>query len=266
MKRFPAHGNHAEFGDRRSDMHSHSCRSLGYIALLSLCKAAKELPQIPFLQLDFYHIKTPQLMGIIAGCVVFIVTISIVIYLLYSSGTLGRAWEEIVQDGTSVSLKAAMQPQPVTTSQQFASEPELYDYLLELRNNLPILMAIPHLDGLQVFIRGLHQGDVIELFHASSGQAVFHESSYDPQRLWGWIDDRDIGYDTGKHPWSSKQQYATFLQQSAGAAHAVIIDKEFKRPIGLISLVDNCPHNLTIRVGKPMCSLDCHFITLSGLL
>lgn len=43
-------------------------------------------------QFNISNIKTPQLLGIIFGCVVFLATISVVIYLLYASGTLSRAF------------------------------------------------------------------------------------------------------------------------------------------------------------------------------
>jgi hypothetical protein len=42
----------------------------------------------PALAFDVLRIKTPQLVGIVAGCVVFAVTILTVLYLLYASGAI----------------------------------------------------------------------------------------------------------------------------------------------------------------------------------
>lgn len=202
--------------------------------------AEKVLVQNPsYLQLDFLHIKTPQLIGIIAGCVVFTVTIGTVLYLLYASGTLTRALAEIATDPKG-GRKAA------PSSPQFTAEPMLYDHLLAARSKIPLLLNVPLLAGKQVLLRMLAAADLDEAFQASCGQAVFHESAYDPQRIWGWS-----GADSVRGPWTSPQAFATHLQQSAGSgAQLVVVDKEFKRIIGMICLVDNHPADLTIRIGS----------------
>eukprot|EP01039_Chlorochromonas_danica_P006433 gene6433-7095_t len=215
--------------------------------------AGRTVQNLPYLQLDFYHIKTPQLIGIIAGCLVFTVTISTVFYLLYESGTLGRAWKEIADDASAKSpapthTVSATRSSP-DTSPQFTQEPELYDHLLKARETLPAKVVVPEMSARLVKVRALAnkkdeaEQDLAELYAASNGSPVFHESAYSPERIWGWLEKEN----DAATPWQSMEAFTSHLQWSGD--HVVIIDKEFRRAIGLISLVENCPQNLTIRIG-----------------
>ena len=53
-----------------------------------------EVNNVLTLVLNAFAIKTPQLIGIIAGCVVFVITIGTVFYLLYASGSLKKLAED----------------------------------------------------------------------------------------------------------------------------------------------------------------------------
>eukprot|EP01031_Cornospumella_fuschlensis_P035309 gene35309-42784_t len=213
--------------------------------------AEKPLPKnVPFLQLDFYHIKTPQLIGIILGCIVFTVTVSTVIYLLYASGTLGRAFTEIAGEA-SKATPGQSQASSKSQSPQFAGEYELYEHLLKARKLLPIKPHVAEAVGELVIIRTLNFDlHADELYQCCNGQAIFHESSYDPMRIWGWL---QVAYDVenSQAPWSSLDNFTGYLKSfPTNSSHIIIIDKEFKRAIGLISLVDNDVPNLSIRVGN----------------
>lgn len=204
---------------------------------------------LPFLKLDFYHIKTPQLIGIIAGCIVFTVTISVVIYLLYASGTLSRAVQEIVEDANGLKPRttagSAAQPQ-VSAAPQFQHEPELYEHLLRARESLPVTPSIPSMSGKQIQIRELQEKDIEFLFSTCNGSPVFHESAYDPSRIWGWTENSEH-----TKPWTSLDAFKQYLDGFAkSGCHTVILDAEFKRPIGLISITDNNLSNLSIRIGN----------------
>jgi hypothetical protein len=84
-------------------------------------------------------IKTPQLIGIIAGCLVFVVTISVVIYLLYVSGTFSKLVEELQGDAQKAAGGKGQQPQQQEKSYllpQLVTIPELYDELIKARQEL----------------------------------------------------------------------------------------------------------------------------------
>ena len=87
-------------------------------------------------------IKTPQLIGIIAGCFVFVATISVVIVLLVQSGTMSRFRDEMMMGGP-----VSMSGKRMSTAPQFSALPELYDHLLDATMTLPLQPRIDDLVG-----------------------------------------------------------------------------------------------------------------------
>ena len=71
------------------------------------------------------ELKTPQLIGIIAGFCVFVITVSAVVYLLYKSGSWGKFVTEM-QSGKPLVIHSAKVNS--VTMQEF---PKLYDHLLD---------------------------------------------------------------------------------------------------------------------------------------
>lgn len=187
------------------------------------------------------YIKTPQLIGILAGCLVFSITISVVIYLLFASGSLAKLAEEL-QEEVAPKSKQNKNKKLADLHPQFSSVPELYDELIKARDSLPQKPAPPILRGKCVLIRKLlGESDHVQLTAVSDGRAIFHESSYDSARIWGWID-REGGEPPTK---------PSFGSSDANSESLVIVDVELNRPVGMINLVDSCPKHLSIRVGKP---------------
>ena len=134
------------------------------------------------------YIKTPQLVGILAGCLVFSITISVVIYLLFASGSLAKLAEEL-QEEVAPKSKLDKRKKIADLHPQFNSVPELYDELIKARDSLPLKPAPPILHGKRVLIRKVQgESDHVQLTAISDGRAIFHESSYDSARIWGWID------------------------------------------------------------------------------
>ena len=82
----------------------------------------------PHIMLDSLSIKTPQLIGIILGCIVFWVTIAVVIYLLYASGALSNVFSTHKKESTSIDKKQNF---------PFIEFPRLYDDLLQAASSLP---------------------------------------------------------------------------------------------------------------------------------
>lgn len=183
-------------------------------------------------------LKTPQLMGILAGVFVFLVTISVVAALLYHSGTLGRFVAEI-KEGRPIEL-GRLGDAPETVLQT----PELYDHLLSAAKSLPSQPAIPLLRGARVHVRKLLETDCEHVVAASDGRAIFHESCYDPMRVWGWS---LLAEETP--PSSSVDRFrSAFCNPSNNSCHVVIIDNELEAPIGMLSLTNNAPQHLSIQI------------------
>ena len=209
-----------------------------------------EVNNVLTLVLNAFAIKTPQLIGIIAGCVVFVITIGTVFYLLYASGSLKKLAEEL-KTGQVTSTGAKGKEQTVTP--QFTSQPELYDHLLQARQSLVNTPHPPILKGSSISIRLYNPlTDYHELQLLSDGRALFHESAYDPARISGWLDiDRyipELQTSTTIPAYKILDNASTLVD----GCHMVIIDLELNKLIGMLSLVDNCPRNLSIRIGKKL--------------
>lgn len=186
------------------------------------------------------YIKTPQLIGIVAGCMVFSITISVVLYLLVASGSLSKLAEELQADALPKS--AQDKKTPTDLHPQFGLIPELYDELIKARRSLPLCPELPsnHLKGKSVSVRTFDKSrDEADLAAVSDGRAIFHESSYNPARIWGWIDSEvhSVGIER------------EFGPTAPNAQSLVIVDLELNRNIGMITLADNCPADLSIRIG-----------------
>lgn len=185
------------------------------------------------------YIKTPQLIGIVAGCMVFSITIAVVFYLLFASGSLSKLAEELHAD----TLPKSSKDKKITTDlhPQFGLIPELYDELISARSSLPLRPEPPVLQGKMVRVRKFDKSmDDTQLAAISDGRAIFHESSYDPARIWGWIDCEV----------QSVEKKREFGPKAPNAQALVVVDQELDQAIGMITLTDNCPANLSVRIGR----------------
>ena len=216
--------------------------------------------------LDITTIQGPQLIGILAGCLVFTVTIGVVFYLLYASGTLSRAVSELKNNIDSYDKNNNVPP-------QISEAPMLYDHLLEASLQLPNQININELKGKTTTIRKLNSDiDINIILSICNGSAIYGESAYDPARIWGWIDhnldtpdiyiendkQNDKLIDTEKqiiikehsipHPSASEKSFLSFYNDKN--THYVIYDQVIKKPIGMFSLTDNIPKYLTIRISN----------------
>ena len=216
-------------------------------------------------KLDVTTIHGPQLVGILAGCLVFTVTICVVFYLLYASGTLSRAASELKHNVNAYDKKNNVPP-------QISECPMLYDHLLEaslqLSNND---ININELKSKNAIIKKLKHNDDDEInmiLSISNGTAIYGESAYDPSRIWGWIDQdknvTDIYIEEEKqndnsiinvikehdipYPSSSEKSFRSFYNDKNN--HFVIYDPVIKKPVGMFSLTDNIPKYLTIRISN----------------
>jgi hypothetical protein len=217
---------------------------LALIAFLNCpCVFAGNLDK-PEFNFDIYNIKTPQLIGILFGFVVFTVTISSVCYLLYSSGTFRRLQEEL-QSGKQISFGRAVSKVP-----QVFEQPELYDHLIEASRKLPLKVPISEIKGKGVILKPLTKDDYNNLFIVGNGSAQFHESSYDPERLWGWLYDFHSKTNKDLRPYTSIESFELFLKEKDNSKHFTITDIKLQKIVGMVSLTNNDPQNLSIQLGN----------------
>lgn len=204
---------------------------------------------------SFTHIKTPQLIGIVAGCSVFTITITAVIFLLYKSGTLSRFADEMMS-GAPLSLKINKKE---NSAPQNSMLPELYEHLLLSALSLPVKPCVPQISGLNMVISEIDfETDILNLIKASNGSALYGESAYDPARIWGWINCSEgcrkelINSTSSAISWPSEstEGFKDRFKQTVNSQHLVISDKVTQKQIGMLSLVDNKPQDLSIRIGE----------------
>lgn len=303
-------------------------------ALAVIVVDANTAPEFQF-QLEM---KTPQLIGIIAGFVVFCITVMSVIYLLVQSGSWSKFVEEM-QSGKPLEIGKAgsSNRQAGKLLKDYA---KLYDNLLEASRTLPLVIENVEIESTRIIVRNIDLSDsatstastgasssstdrhdtdtsltkdssnnkpsksskllnrdktiegkfndIVELYAACNGSAIYHESAYDPLRLWMWHESGRVvpnpkavvpqtledvplvSDDTIEFPIKSHEEYADFLRSRCGSSGSsvlnegsavalneaapvsvlCIVDKEFGRPVGTIDLVCNSPKNLTIQLGR----------------
>eukprot|EP00603_Paraphysomonas_imperforata_P013675 CAMPEP_0114450412 /NCGR_PEP_ID=MMETSP0104-20121206/446_1 /TAXON_ID=37642 ORGANISM="Paraphysomonas imperforata, Strain PA2" /NCGR_SAMPLE_ID=MMETSP0104 /ASSEMBLY_ACC=CAM_ASM_000202 /LENGTH=378 /DNA_ID=CAMNT_0001622551 /DNA_START=1 /DNA_END=1137 /DNA_ORIENTATION=+ len=213
-------------------------------AITSDAKATRYPPGVkpPQFEFDVFNIKTPQFIGIVFGVLVFTLTIMTVVMLMYKSGTLSRFQSEI-QSGAPLRINLG---DKTSVTPQTSSQPELYDHLIEATEQLPLTLRVPLLKGKLIELREYDENlDLDHLLEASNGQACFHESSYDPSRIWGWLPNFSSSL-----PSQDRATLAKCLASSKEEhhSHLVIVDPTLKRAVGMLSLVDNSTKNLSVRI------------------
>ena len=216
---------------------------------------------IPALLNIILTIKTPQLIGIIAGIIVFHTTVITVILLLYYSGTFSRLKDEL-----SSNSEISKSPD----SPQFQLIPQLYDHLLQASDSLPVKPNAPSFIGRKVILKPLVEEYIADLILASNGSALYSHGAYDPYRIWGWFGEfnfADKPYSQGLPSLSDaanidaegnsvslsdmqfKKHYTT-ESCITNSQHIAIFDPVIRKPIGMLSLLSNDPKNLSIKIGK----------------
>ncbi|KAH7488851.1 hypothetical protein KRP22_008512 [Phytophthora ramorum] len=170
------------------------------------------------------------LMGITAGAMVFVGSLLAVFLLLRHGGSFDRMTQE------AVGLPAALGEQ----------KPLLYDELLAkakaLSTRPPLLGANEMLEGERVCVRDFAAvRDVADLFAASCGDGVFRGLKFDAdEMIW-----RYLPYG----PFASLAEFQIFYStEQADARHFVLLDRESKQPIGMVTLGEHSPRNLRIEL------------------
>lgn len=180
---------------------------------------------------------TPVYWGILAGCVVFIMTVAAVITLLIKGGSIERMREQekVYETKGEAALRQALLPQPM-----------LYDELIDAAASLPPKPALPP-EELAIIGRLVDllpidlTRDAKVLYDISSGAPTLGVA-YDPRPLWTFL---------GQQPCTSVQEFGAspIMQPLRDGLRLKIVDKELGRVIGFVSIVDNSPRNLRVGLG-----------------
>lgn len=216
------------------------------------------------------NIQRPQLYGIIAGIIVFSLTILTVIILLFKSGTMKGFFEQMQreQDDRLSPLGVDGGGKEAKVVEKGEEDmPELYDDLIEAARTLPVTPEVPTLLGHTIECQALGKSDYEKLAQISDGSAKFHESAYDPWNIWrhlsfasrattASVDDKEdaVAARTGETEDSKFEVTTEFFESCYNSSyfressHVVIMDQELETPIGMVSLVDNSPRNLSVRL------------------
>ena len=121
---------------------------------------------------------------------------------------------------------------------------------LDASKSLPHQPCMPnYLEARTVRCRPLDtEKDCDKVSALCDGSAKFHASVYDARSIWKYlsfdhIESADKWVDGGIDIY--RRCYSAALPCGM---HAVIVDKELAEPIGMLSLVDNDPRNLSVRI------------------
>ena len=231
--------------------------------------------------LNLSTIKTPQLIGIALGCAVFIATIAVVMYLLYASGMLREFVDDISRPKSCSAGRKAVEKVDRDILLLLSSQPRLHDYLVKAMVDLPLKPVIPELVGHGFLLKEYCDDDNEELLSISDGSAKFGDSAYSPSRIWSWLggsmttnedemikelEERERAGEIARAresegaeheleiswPSSSEESFRRYYAAtSAGTfTHLVIRDALLKKHVGMLSLTDNCPRDLSVRIDR----------------
>jgi hypothetical protein len=199
-------------------------------------------------------LKTPQLIGILLGCLVFFVTMFIIIFLLIQSGTLQGAIKQM-QDEATGKTSGDSKPDEFCSGERVHGA-ELHNHVIEAANRLAKLKDIFPKKLEQVGVKlelydSTHHVDQLE--KVSNGCAIFHEPSYDPkERLFQYLDPPHF---TSLFQYMDSSKVDTNISSdgvcdSQDQIHLVIKDSIIDHVVGMVSLVNNNPKNLTISIAN----------------
>ncbi|RLN62754.1 hypothetical protein BBJ29_001977 [Phytophthora kernoviae] len=177
---------------------------------------------------------TPAVMlGIAAGALVFVGSLLAVFMLLRYGGSFDRMSQE------AVGLPAKLGEQ----------KPLLYDELLEksrmLSTRPPPLGAGTLLEGKFVCVRDFDaKKDVADLFAISCGEplgGIFRDLTYDAdEMIWKYL---------AHGPFASVAEFQRFYSTEAtDARRYVLVDREGRQPIGMVTLGEHSPKNLRVEL------------------
>ena len=192
----------------------------------------------------FLEIKTPQLIGIILGALTFLVTIVVVLVLLYQSGSLERLKNELEDVGPGVKSRGKKNKKDTDPMADHMAVDDLYDELIDASKNLPSKPEPSLMLGHKVYLKTYKSSDKFACLAACDGTAIYGGCAYNPVRLFGWFNYPDH---------LSVDELFTALYESSNnnqCTHLVIVDQKTRQYIGMLSLLDNQPANLSIRIGQ----------------
>lgn len=221
-------------------------------------------------------IQTPQLIGIIGGCCVFTITISTVIYLLFKSGSWSKFIGELQEGKPLFETKV---------SPAISAIPRLYDHLVDAMSTGVAVLKDICLKGKIVTVRPVVAADLDGILLACNGSALYHESTYDPSRLWMWCTNTAVIEQDGKevfhYPSECKDSLSRYLFHGYAPVEAsklkraksteeisslasdgivlAILCNDFDHPIGTVKVTRCDFSNLTVEIGFSSMSIIVYY-------
>lgn len=179
------------------------------------------------------EVGSPQFYGIVAGCVVYVVTVVAVLVLLFKSGSISRMIDEIKQGKPTSKAGQKLMPQRAT----------LFDELIAARGSLPRKPGLPKMDGKFIALVPLERRDQFaQLFSVSDGSAIFDFGKYDPMRIWGFFPEGPFADS------DAMMSSDLFSVEPGNVQHFGILDNTTNRLVGSVSLRNNEPQHLSIEI------------------
>lgn len=192
------------------------------------------------------HLLTAQHWGVLAGIITYTVTISTVLFLLVFGGTCQRLKEQ----NKEFILKG---PRAFATPFQRSL---LYDELLEAADKLPIKPNIPCSDkskeceikGLTITLKPYNKSEHLsQLYQISNGKSCYAHGPYDPdENVFRFLDDGP--FETELEFENSKTMNDSTDNIKENGLRLVIIDNATQYIVGMVSLKNNNPKNLSISI------------------
>jgi RimJ/RimL family protein N-acetyltransferase len=181
---------------------------------------------------------TPQHWGVVAGCIVYVLTVAVVLVLMVAGGTCRRLreQEEVMSKEGKEGLTRRLYPKPL-----------LYDDLLEASKKLPGTPRMPtggRLTGRFVVLQQVEPSrDCHDVFLACNGStAMSYPKVYDPMEIWMYSE---------HGPFASEEDLraSSLLRTSAGRLACKVLDAETGKVVGMACITSNAPHHLRAGLG-----------------
>lgn len=188
-----------------------------------------------------WHLLTLQHWGIIAGCLTYMITVTVVLVLLVLGGTFRRLREQ----------SEAFEKKGVAAFRKEVPRMELYDELIDAAKRLSLRPEVPQDSTGQRNLLGKHvrlvpysaKKHLDQLFSISDGSACYTHGPYDPASgIWHFLE-------AGPFKDKAAMGEAPFMQDLNDGLRFVVIDTATGYLTGMASLLRNNPTNLCIEIG-----------------
>jgi RimJ/RimL family protein N-acetyltransferase len=194
-----------------------------------------------------WDLMTPQHWGVIAGVTVYTVTVSVVVLLMIFGGTFTRIREEDqafkvkgIAAFSNPFQRALLYDDLVAASESLPRKPIMPEVVVpDLKHSKPVAAILGNTVHLRPYDSALH---LDALFNISNGAAIYAYGPYDPdESIYRFLD-------SGPFETAAGLASSSLLADIPDGLRLVIVDNTTGYVVGMVSLRDNLPSSLRIRV------------------